>query len=428
MTVIDLGELRSDAERDPPPPPRAVGRPLRVALAGAAALLALAGSAPVASPASALVTGPPGTEAVAAGGRVYVAGPVSSGEGGTREVTAHAPPARAGGALRPLWRASVQIGAGPLQVWEHVGLVLVTGGDDRLLATVALDAATGRQRWRLPGASAPTVGGGLLLFGYGTVDPLRGVDAASGRPRWSVAAHWSWTVRQRGVEIDRIVLLGRSGRIEVREAASGAVLAARDTGRSPGVQTARVAGGLLLLATGGETGLDRVTAYGLDALDRRWELDLPRTGDLPDCGDLLCVATPEAGLAVFDPATRRPRWTNPRWTGVVAARGGRLLVADIEDVTSSAASEVAVLDAATGRTVAALGSWRPVDQWDPDGPLFGTRPTREGGLIVAELDPARATARWLDVLPDVTGRCRAVDRDLLCPVRNGAQGWWRLPR
>ncbi|MER5703228.1 PQQ-binding-like beta-propeller repeat protein [Micromonospora sp. NPDC002296] len=436
MSVIDLGELRGDVEPDPPPrPPRAVGRPLRVALAGAVALLALASSAPLVRPASAVVDGGLGREVRVAGGRLYVADQEMPGAGGTRGVTAYATPAGAGGALRPLWRTSVPGGEGLFQVLEHGGFVLITGGGGRdggMVETVALDAATGRHRWRQPGFPVPTIGGGLLLFGGGddeTVDPLRVVDLPSGRPRWSAPMHRGRTVYDhRSAEVDRVVLIPESGRIEVRDAGSGAVVLTSDPGRggSPGYQGVGLAGELLLVtANNGVDGSRRVTAYGLAALDRRWELDLSPDEYLEECGDLLCVGSREAGLSALDPATRRPRWVNPRWQRFVAARGGRLLVAADDRV---AAVELAVLDAATGRTIAELGRWELMPNQGQDEPLFGGRRTREGGLLVAELDPAGAVARWFDVLPDVVEDCYSSGRDLLCRRANGTYGWRRLPR
>ncbi|MFF3865125.1 PQQ-binding-like beta-propeller repeat protein [Micromonospora sp. NPDC001898] len=433
MTVIDLGELRGDVEPDPPPrPPRAVGRPLRVALAGAVALLALASSAPLVRPASAVMDGRLGREVRIAGGRLYVADPEMPGAGGTRGVTAYANPAGAGSALRPLWRTSAPGGEGLFQVLEHGGFVLITGGGGRdggMVETVALDAASGRQRWRQPGFPVPTVGGGLLLSGGGddeTADPLRVVDLPSGRPRWSAPVDRGRTAHHyRGAEIDQVVLIPESGRIEVRDAGSGAVLRVGDT-RPGGYPSSVFAGDLLLVRANSGVGGDyRVTAYGLDALDRRWELALSANEYLEECGDLLCVGGREAGLSALDPATLRPRWVNPRWQRFVAARGGRLLVAADDRVV---APDLAVLDAATGRTIAELGRWELVLNQGPDEPLFGGRRTREGGLLVAELDPARAVARWLDVLPDVVEDCYSSGRDLLCRRANGTHGWRRLPR
>ncbi|RGC70192.1 PQQ enzyme repeat protein [Micromonospora sp. MW-13] len=429
MTVIDLGELRGAVEPEPPRPPRAVGRPLRVALAGAVALLTLAASAPVARPVSAVVPGGPGVEVFLIGDRMYVVEQVAAGSDGTREVAAYTTPAGPGGSLRPLWHTTAPGGTGPFQVREHGGFVLLTGGPDgRATETVVVDLATGRQRWRQPGFPAPTVDGGLLLLGGGddeTAGSVHVVDLASGRARWSApATPGLMAERRRGAETDRVVLISGSGRTEVRDAGSGAVLVAREAGPAGrGYPSANVVGDLLLVTVEDSVDAGRVTAYGLDALDRRWELDL--SAYVTWCGDLLCAAVRDVGVSALDPATGRTRWANPRWPWFVAAPGGRLLAAA---PGSAAALEFAVLDAATGRTVAELGRWELVDNQAPDEPRFGVRQTREGGLLVAELDPARAVARRLDVLPDAAGECRSAGRGLVCRRPGGTYGWWRLPR
>ncbi|WP_320064665.1 PQQ-binding-like beta-propeller repeat protein [Micromonospora sp. RTGN7] len=439
MTVIDLGELRGDVKPDPPSrPPRAAARPLRAALAGAVALFALAASAPSVRPASAVLAVRTGAEVLLAGGRLYVAEPPSLGTDGGREVVAYTMPAAAGGSPRPLWRTPAPGGFGQFWVREHNGFVLLTGGrDGRALETFVVDAATGRQRWRLPGFPDPTVGDGLLLLGGGfgdgageqATDTLQAVDLPSGRVRWSVpATRGRLTYRYRGAEVDRVVLIPGSGRIEVRDARSGAVLAALDPppGGPPGPQDVNVAGDLLLVTstTGDVAGDSRVTAYGLDALDRRWQLDLPPGGYLAQCGEVPCVAARNVGVSLLDPATGRARWTNPRSQWVAAVRGDRLLVA-AQDLVG--AVEFAVLDATTGRTVAELGRRELVHNRDPDGPLFTTRRTREGALLVAELDPVAAEARSLEVLPDAPVDCRSAGRDLVCRRASGTWGWWRLP-
>ncbi|MGC4805546.1 PQQ-binding-like beta-propeller repeat protein [Micromonospora sp. DT233] len=440
MSVIDLGELRDDVEPDPPArPPRSVGRPLRVALAGALALLALAGSVPAAPTLSALVPWGVGGDFVVLGGRVYVAAPENLGGGGTREMTAYAPPTRAGGDLRPLWRAALPFGAGEIQGQEHGGLVLFTGDHSNGgPETVAVEAASGRQRWRLSGSATRTAGGGLLLFGFSRGEggqqpiPLRVVDLASGRLRWSAPLGPDRTaLHYRGVEIDRVALVGGSGRIEVRDAGSGEVLATREpsAGGLREYQGVQIVADLLLVITGDPSGRRRVTAYGLGGLDRRWELDLAPSQELSYCADLLCAGSPEAGLSMLDPATGRPGSAIPRLQWVVTSRGGRLLVVvgtDQGEADAPAGMPFAVLDAATGRTVAELGRWDLADDWDPDGPLLGTRRTREGGLLVAELDPVRAVTRHLGVLHDTAGDCHSDGWDLVCRRPSGAYGWWRL--
>ncbi|MEO3777299.1 PQQ-binding-like beta-propeller repeat protein [Micromonospora sp. B11E3] len=441
MTLIDLGELRGDAEPEPPArPPRAVGRPLRVALAGALVLLTLGASAAVVRPVSAPLPGRFGAvEVFVAPDRVYVAEPVDPQPGG-REVTAYATPTRGGEPLRPLWRVSLPGAGGLFGLTERDGVVFVNVDlDTDHPQTILVDAKTGGRLSRHPGSGAPTVGGGLLLVGNTTLGApgLQAVDLASGRVRWSLPASLvTFNYHRRGELVDRVVVTSDlipgadwDGRIEVRDVVSGAVLAARDLkGRErPTYRQVNLSGDLVLVTEGEPGGGAVVTAYGLDALDRRWELRLAEFGQAQRCGALLCLSAPRRGeVSAVDPATGRTRWTNPRWAWFVLARGDRLLVGAVD--RRPAGGGFAVLDAATGRQLAELGRWELAYSRDPDAPLFGVRRTREGDLLVAELDLARAEARVLDVLPDATGECTVAGRSAVCRRVGGAFGWWRLAR
>ncbi|MFC8848364.1 MULTISPECIES: PQQ-binding-like beta-propeller repeat protein [unclassified Micromonospora] len=436
MTLIDLGETRGDQGPEPPPrPPRAVGRPLRVALAGLLALFVLVSSAPVVRPASAVLGGRLGVQVVVIGGRAYLLDPATPGSSAPREVTAHATPARAGAAVRPLWRTPV-FGSGQLTgVQEHAGLVLFTEYPDGSAAeTLAVDVATGERRWQQPGHPVPTVGGGLLLIGEDIQrGELRSVDPPSGRVRWSVPSRLGRTTfhyRGEGGPADLVALVTAAGRIELRDAASGAVragLAAPPGGWQGGLQV-DIAGDLLLAFEHDQREVRRVTAYGLGALDRRWALEQPQFGYAVGCGGVLCASAYRgAGLSGLDPATGEVRWTVPRWQTVVAVRGDRLL-AIADDQAGGTASHLGVLDAATGREVADLGRWDLAFSRTPGGPSYGTRPDRDGrGLVVAELDLAGATVRLRDVLPGAAGDCAADGRDIVCRRESGTYGWWRLP-
>ncbi|MFG1951268.1 PQQ-binding-like beta-propeller repeat protein [Micromonospora sp. NPDC048830] len=441
MTLIDLGELRGDAEPEPPArPPRAVGRPLRVALAGALALLTLAASAAVVRPPSTVLPGRVGAVEVAVTpDRVYVAereGPESGG----REVAAYATPTRAGEPLRLLWRVSLPGAGGLFGLAERDGVVFVNVDlDTDHPQTILVDAKTGGRLSRHPGSGAPTVGGGLLLLGNSTLGApgLQLVDLASGRVRWSLPQSLvTFNYHRRGELVDRVVVTSdllpgadRDGRIEVRDVVSGAVLAARDLkGRErPTYRQVNLAGELLLVTEGEPGGGAVVTAYGLAALDRRWERRLAEFGQAEQCGALLCVSAPRRGeVSALDPATGRTRWSNPRWPWFLVARGDRLLVGAVDQRPTGGG--FAVLDAATGRQLGELGRWQLTFARDPDAPLFGVRRTREGDLLVAELDLARAEARVLDVLPDATGECVVAGRSAVCRRVGGAFGWWRLRR
>nr|QLK00009.1 PQQ-binding-like beta-propeller repeat protein [Micromonospora carbonacea] len=436
MTLIDLGEVRGAATpASPPRPPRTVGRPLRVALAGLLALLALASSAPVVRPASAMLGGRLGSQVLVIGGRVYLLEPAQSGDAGGREVTVHALPADAGPAARPLWRTTVSGVGNLLGVQEYAGLVLFTGNrDGRDVQTLAVDAATGERRWQRPGDPVPTVGGGLLLVGDDIErrGELRAVEPSSGSVRWSLPDHLGVTTfhsRADDGAVDLVVLITAAGRIELRDALSGAVRAslAPPAGGRRGYLQVTVAGDLLLVGRHEQQQVLRLTAYGLANLDRRWELDRPPFGYAIECGPLLCAGAFPSGVSALDPATGQTRWANPRLQTVLAVHGDRLLAA-VGGRPDAPIGTVRVLDAATGREVADLGRWEIVRSHTPGGPWYGVRPDRGGaGLVVAELDVAGATARLRDVLPGAAGDCAADGRDMVCRQQSGTYGWWRLP-
>ncbi|MFF3852748.1 hypothetical protein [Micromonospora sp. NPDC002575] len=434
MTLIDLGEVRGDREPEPAPrPPRAVGRPLRVALAGVLGLLLLASSTPVARPASAVLGGQLGAEVVVLGGRVYLLAP-EVGSNGSREVTAHATPARAGDGVRPLWHTAVASTGRLVGVQEQGGVTLLVDYQPAGVQTIAVDVATGERRWQQAGYPASAAGGGLLLLGDDVErGELRSVDPASGRVRWSAPGRLgraAFADRDADGAAEQVALVTAAGGIEVRDAASGAVrasLAPPPGGWQGGLQI-EVAGDLLLASEQDEGEVRRVTAYGLAALDRRWALERPSFGYAGACGAVLCASAYRGSeLSGLDPATGEVRWTNPRWQSVFAVRGDRLL-AIADERAGGTASHLGVLDAATGREVADLGRWDLAFSRSPGGPHYGTRPDRAGGgLVVVELDLAGATARLRDVLPGAAGDCAADGRDIVCRRPAGTYGWWRLP-
>ncbi|WP_432957541.1 PQQ-binding-like beta-propeller repeat protein [Micromonospora haikouensis] len=436
MTLIDLGEVRGDREPGSAPrPPRAVGRPLRAVLAGVLALFVLASSAPVARPASAVLGGKLGSQVVVLGGRVYVLAP-EVGSGGSREVTAHATPARAGAGIRTLWHTTVTSTGRLDGVQERDGVALLIDYQPDGVKTVALDVATGERRWQQAGYPALAAGGGLLLLGDDVErGQLRSVDPTSGRVRWSVPGRLgrvAFSDRDADGAAEQVALVTAAGGIELRDAVSGAVrasLAAPPGGWQGGLHV-EVAGDLLLASEHDEAEgeVRRMAAYGLAGLDRRWAVERPSFGYAGACGAVLCAfAYQGSELSGLDPATGEVRWTTPRWQSVVAVRGDRLLVI-ADEQAGGTASHLGVLDAATGREVADLGRWDLAFSRTPGGPYYGTRPDRDGrSLVVVELDLAGAAVRVRDVLPGAAGDCAADGRDIVCRRPSGTYGWWRLP-
>ncbi|MER7332294.1 MULTISPECIES: PQQ-binding-like beta-propeller repeat protein [unclassified Micromonospora] len=427
MTLIDLGELRDEPDREAPlpRPPRAVGRPLRVALVLALLVATLAGAAPAPERVSVVVPARPGSEAFLAGDRFYVVEPAEREPEGAVEVRAYALPARApadGRAPAPLWRARVPAAGRFWQVQSVPGVVLFSvTGEQTFGETLALDAATGRERWRQPGHPWPDLAGTLLVQ---TADSVRSVDPASGRALWSVrtppeGAHFGGV---RDGLVKRIVLLTADGRAEVRDLRSGDLLHAADLlpDGQPAFGQTVVTDDLLLLVRHQAGAL---TAYGLDGLRPRWEVRLPTVDYVSECGGLLCVGGPFVGFRVLDPATGAVRWTGEGWLGVLSGRGGRLLAVAPGPTTGE---RLGVLDAATGRQVADLGAWQLMP-WHDDDRLLAVRPAASGGgLVVGELDVVAGRARVVDVLRDASGECRGGAEAVLCRLRTGEIGVWRL--
>ncbi|MEU5720317.1 PQQ-binding-like beta-propeller repeat protein [Micromonospora sp. NPDC047738] len=427
MTVIDLGEIRRDPAPEPPPrPPRAVSRPYRVLAVLLAVLWVVAGGVPRPERAVAIVPARLGADVFLAADRLYVVDPLDPQQGTGRLLVAYQIPAEGPPAV--LWRTSLPAGGGDVWLLQQGGTVLVSGrqvgGPEGVFRTTALDAGTGRSGWQQPGASYPAGDGVLLqnldVSGEGS---LRRVDAASGRTLWSVPTPLDGPNLRFGPDgVDRIVLAAPSGEVEVRDPASGALLAARNIrpGQLPSWQRNQIVGDLLLvISDNGGT----VTGYGLDRLDQRWTARLAQVGYLTDCGDLLCAYRQTGGMWVLDPATGAVRWSNPRWQAVLWAEQGRFLVGSDDP----GGPRFVVADAATGQPVADLGSWELASWHEPGDPLIGVRPGGDGRLLVAELDVAAARARVFDALPGVLGDCRNGRRVLVCRRSAGGFGVWRLP-
>ncbi|MEV0152410.1 PQQ-binding-like beta-propeller repeat protein [Micromonospora sp. NPDC050686] len=426
MTVIELGERREAAPAAPPRPPRVPGRPARLLLVLALALVTLGGAAPVRARVPGMVPAPPGATPFQVGDRLYVTAPVADASD-SHELIAYPLAAVADGGGRPaaLWQAPLPGRGEVFWLTELAGVVLVTGptsGDDTFL-TVAFDRATGERRWQQPGAA---VGGGGKLYVHlgvstGGSGAFRRLDPATGRALWSVptppdSLRFDFTAGRTG----RLVLVPAEGPTQVWDADSGRRLRAADLtpGRPSRHQRAQVVGDLLVIVRG-----ETVTGYGLDELDRRWQVQLAQVAFVTRCAALICAEGPTGGLRALDPATGRTVWSDPRWT-LLAERDGRLLVTAAGPVASW---PMRVLDPATGRGVADLGDWQLAGGSHRDAPLIGVRWVDGRRLAVARLDPTAGRAWIWDVLPGVQGGCQA-GTVLLCPRQDGTFALWRLDR
>lgn len=428
MALIDLGDLR-DAEQ--PEPPARRSRPAANRLPGflavlLLALLTLAAATPPPGRVAVVVPARLGVDRLVAGNLLLVLDPPTR-ERTPRSVAAYRLP---GG--EPAWRAPVPVDGRFWGLSVRGGLLLVSGYEEppegRGTVTVALDAATGAYRWQQPGAALEVAGGGLLLedFGREGRGVLRAVDPCCGTPRWTVdvpAGEVGYRFTPGGM--DRVVLSDPRGPVEVRDAATGAVLAAADlwsTAERPYRSTQVV--GDLLLTIGGTPPV--MTAYGVDRLDRRWRATVPDAAYVLDCGGVICGQTRPGILWALDPATGRQLWTRPGWDLAWAAPGAVVVVRVAG--TSTGPADLAVLDPVSGQVRSELGRWELVQREPGDGPRLAVRPHPAGGVLVAEVDAAAATVRMLDVLSEASGDCQAVVGGVLCRRPDGSIGVWRLRR
>ncbi|WP_157563725.1 PQQ-binding-like beta-propeller repeat protein [Micromonospora chokoriensis] len=423
-SVIDLGELRHGPDPDPlPRPPRANGRQLRYALALLLVLVTV-GAAAAPPPRRTVLTLPvrPGSDVLIDGDLLLTIDsqylPASQ-----RRLNAFRLP---GG--ERVWHAPLPAEAKYWGITPLAEMLLLTGYEigpksDSTL-TVALDRATGAYRWQQPGSPRKLADGNLLLQSGRDDEPasLRVVDPCCGTMRWQLLNAVNWIdVRDAGPGADRVVLTRVDGQTEVRDAATGTVLARADL-RPPGGGPPDFVQVLdeLLLTIGGEP--TTITAYGLDRLDRRWTSTSAPVEFATDCGPVLCVRTSANEMQAIDVATGELRWSSDRWRWGWPYEG-RLMVS----VSGSGALErYLVLDALTGRQVADLGQWE-LTQLQVGGPPVGIRRHPDGGMVVGKLDIRAGQVRVLDVLPDAVGDCQAIVDHLLCVGANGSYQLWTLP-
>ncbi|SCL33024.1 Outer membrane protein assembly factor BamB, contains PQQ-like beta-propeller repeat [Micromonospora pallida] len=423
MALIDLGELRDEPGPDLTMRRRpGTGRRWRVGLVFVLVLTTLGPAVPAPRRASTTVPARSGSEAFLVGDQFLVVGPPTDGGRGDRDLTAYdlpgdGPPPST---LRRRWRVTVP---GVSRFWpvtavDRVLLIVSNRGGPAGHLTVALDTATGRERWRQAGSPMLTEGGAVLLTAPveegGQV--ARVVDPATGTARWSVPTKPGRTdFRFADQGVDRVVRTLPSGRVEVRDADSGRVLA--DEQVRPGGQAAgergQVVGDLLVVLRDDPPTVD---AYGLDRLIRHWTVSGPAVSYLSSCGVALCVWEQTGGLRVLDRATGRTAWSDRRWMGAFPV-GDRLVATTSAGLTRE---QIFLLDLATGRVLADLGSWNGVQTPIGGRPPVASRQIRDRGLLVAEFDVEAGRPRILDVLPGDYADCRFHPDLLLCQRLDGS--------
>lgn len=200
---------------------------------------------------------------------------------------------------RVLWRASI---GNALNATPAIGDGLVYAGTSdgassggTANALHALDARTGRDRWRHPmtrGAQSPAVSGGMVYCadGAGTMTAL---DARTGAKKWDFVG--GRTASDPFMSGGLVYVADGDGKVYALDAATGRTRWTWPTGTGTGVWTAGIARGVVVVAAVSEVfGLD---AAGGRPLWRTGQLDKVRTVAVQD--DAVYVGIQAGTLLAF---------------------------------------------------------------------------------------------------------------------------------
>ena len=431
--LIDLGEQRGRL-----PEPSTPGRPphpFRAGLAVLATILVITLSAavplrPTVRPT--LVPGRLGDNMFVEQDRLYVVGAGPAGNDPAvqnKMVSTYALPA---GTL--LTETPVAVTGAIFQVTSAGATILVSYQVDTLgaEATVAVAAGTDRALWRAPARLLSVAPQGTLVLlreHNPRTGALRwyGVDLTSGRPRWKFeqpARAYTTEADHLGGFPRRLITASNSGRIEVRDTTTGAVVTASTVPAPPGWSwrgiTVWPTENLILV--GGPGGIQ---AYSLADLRERWHSSLDLFGHwVQDCAGMICLFGYRGGVQVLDPATGRMRWAGDSWT--MADQAGRYLLVS-GDQGLEGRYPLAVVDPATGVVRGDFGAWQAAGAARADGTVVG-RLQRIGDDVVfyALLDPATLAVHVLGSATAVSGDCRATTDVLVCRRIDAAVAIWPL--
>jgi len=305
---------------------------------------------------------------------------------------------------------------------QHRLLPPAAGSDDSsyiefVTATVAVEAATGRTVWRIPGQAQMLYRDTALMNEYderGTPAVLRLVRLGDHRTLWSLRTPelYTQTVATVGGRPDRLVTATRDGRVDVYRYADGTRLA---TGKvawaEPRPRLNQFSDIVVtqdhLVVNRTLRGESDLHVYRLDTLAELWHMANP-SGWAFGCGPSLCVDGGNS-ITAYDPATGRPRWRREGVTGGGPVLGDRIIVDD--------RGHPMLLDAATGRQVGQTGDGVPVWPNGPAGDLYLMRPTESppGRTSITRWDLAAGRTSLLGAVDPLPGeRCQVTGRYLAC--------------
>ena len=269
------------------------------------------------------------------------------------------------------WSTSLggSAGLGPPVIADGVVVVTIAdrgGGDQGGL--VALDLATGAERWRhrtrSPVPSSPAIADGLVVFGLATGE-IEALDLRTGAPRWSY------------------------------QLAGGVPTSASSLWSSP-----TIADGLVHVAIQG-----RLAALELTTGQPRWSLKPPvtypwlgtRAAITVADGAALVAFNRDLGLSSWDAATGAPRWANIS-NATLAINASPLVEGGVAYV-ASVRGDLSALDLATGERRWSVPLTPGGFDWGYS--IIATPAYADGRLFVATqwdrllaIDAATGAVRW----------------------------------
>jgi hypothetical protein len=274
-----------------------------------------------------------------------------------------------------LWSTAVR--GTVIRMLVDSGVLLVSADD-----LVALDARTGRVRWRQRSATLLGNAAGVAIV---TTTPgvLGGLDIGTGEPRWAANISPSArTVIEYEAGRPRIVDMADwypDGALDLRDPVTGDLRTHVLIGRgADSAADAYLVDGSLLLS---ETESAGIRWYNGENGNQGSlpKLGFTVTSGVVRCGAMVCIGN-NGGLTALDLATGRQMWHVDRWN---VFRGLTPSVAVAFDATGIDTGYTgALIDPASGRVLDDLSGWQPTDATlGPQVALWQRLPAR--GVLVA---------------------------------------------
>jgi hypothetical protein len=281
-------------------------------------------------------------------------------------------------------------GGGPM-LWKRTarfvsasvadGIALLSDDD----GDVAIDLATGRERWRVGRPAAGFLAESGAGFGY---------------PDWLVAfsdAHLrSWDAHT-GLPI-----------------ASATVPSDHLDGMIWPVSS-------FLLINAGAGGFE---GYHLPELRRLWHtpVDLRQSWMQTDCGSVICAFRQQRGMSVLDPADGHLLWDSDQWAYAEPLGPYLLATAGGEERAS-----LSVLDPRTGRLFGDFGTWQGLGVAGDTGLIWGQRDVPGSyQVFYGRLDPTDRSVEVLGRADRVSGGCETGAEVMVCRLVDASVAVWRL--